>query len=456
MSSHLRVLVGFVAAVILDARAFAAAGEPLVPDAVQLPPVLHLEDTLQIFRQRGLDLLIVDAAVQSAVADVRVAGAVPNPGLSLGYGRSFAKRLGDPGADPPTSDSWVIEKDPVLSAGLSDQAALQSIVFGKRGLRIDVAQAAVNAARLTRVDAQRTLESQLKQAFLIALIARDTLKFAREVQRASTQMLDLTQTRYNAGAISEADLARIRTAKLESDQAVDTTFQNYRLAQVALAFLLGVRSTVPDFEVEEPELLHYVLPQALSNVTKDALLESAFANRPDLRAIRFQQQRAQSSIGLAKRMRIPDIALNLTYTQQGTVEGQAITPPTLTFGISAPLPIFYQQQGEIQKAEADYRTQALQYAKVQAQVAADIESGYAAFTSSEQLVKRMESGGLLASARRARDLVSIQYQKGAASLLEFLDAQRTYIGTYVEYLQDLTIYWTAVFKLEQAVGTRLQ
>jgi len=68
----------------------------------------------------------------------------------------------------------------------------------------------------------------------------------------------------------------------------------------------------------------------------------------------------------------------------------------------------------------------------------------------------METGGLLASVKRARDLVSIQYQKGAASLLEFLDAQRTYIGTNVEYLQDLTIYWTAVFKLEQAVGTKLQ
>jgi cobalt-zinc-cadmium efflux system outer membrane protein len=266
----------------------------------------------------------------------------------------------------------------------------------------------------------------------------------------------LIQTRYNAGAISEADLARIRTAKLESDQAVDTTLQNYRATQVGLAFLLGVRSSVPDFEVDEPALLHYSAPTTVGNLSKETLLQSAFENRPDLRAIRFQQQRAESSISLAKRMVVPDIALNLAYTQQGTVEGVAITPPTVTFAISAPLPILYQQQGEIQKAEADYRTQSLQYAKVQATVASDIETAHVAFTSAEQLVKRMESGGLLESARRARDLVSIQYQKGAASLLEFLDAQRTYIGTNVEYLQDLTLYWTAVFKLEQAVGTKAQ
>ncbi len=81
----------------------------------------------------------------------------------------------------------------------------------------------------------------------------------------------------------------------------------------------------------------------------------------------------------------------------------------------------------------------------------DVETAHAAFVSSEQLVKRME-GRLLERSARAKDLVSFQYQKGAASLLEFLDAQRTYIATNIEYLQDLTAYWMAVFKLEQAVG----
>jgi len=65
-------------------------------------------------------------------------------------------------------------------------------------------------------------------------------------------------------------------------------------------------------------------------------------------------------------------------------------------------------------------------------------------------------GGLLERARRARELVSVQYQKGAASLLDFLDAQRTFIATNVEYLQDLALYWGAVFKLEQAVGEDLR
>ena len=65
-------------------------------------------------------------------------------------------------------------------------------------------------------------------------------------------------------------------------------------------------------------------------------------------------------------------------------------------------------------------------------------------------------GRLLERVKRARDLVSLQYQKGAASLLEYLDAQRTFIANNVEYLSDLASYWTAVYQLEAAVGMDLR
>jgi cobalt-zinc-cadmium efflux system outer membrane protein len=63
---------------------------------------------------------------------------------------------------------------------------------------------------------------------------------------------------------------------------------------------------------------------------------------------------------------------------------------------------------------------------------------------------------LLERARKARDLVQVQYQKGAASLLDLLNAQRTYTATRGEYAQDLANYWIAVGLLEQATATRLK
>jgi len=60
------------------------------------------------------------------------------------------------------------------------------------------------------------------------------------------------------------------------------------------------------------------------------------------------------------------------------------------------------------------------------------------------------------AAERAFSITRLQYDKGAATLMDFLDAQRTYIATNVEYLQDLANYWTAVYQVEEAVGMELR
>ena len=140
--------------------------------------------------------------------------------------------------------------------------------------------------------------------------------------------------------------------------------------------------------------------------------------------------------------------------QTGTASS-AIQPPTLSFGLSAPLPVFYQMQGDIRKAQADYNTQALTQAQTTAQVVSDVETAYAAFGTSKLLVERME-GTFLEQAKLAKDITERQFHGGTATLMDFLDAYRTYVATNLEYLQDLTNYWTAVFQLEQAVGSDLR
>jgi cobalt-zinc-cadmium efflux system outer membrane protein len=206
--------------------------------------------------------------------------------------------------------------------------------------------------------------------------------------------------------------------------------------------------------VTAPDLEHFAVPPGLAAPDPDALLAAAREARPDLAAALRQRERTEAALALARRQRFPDVSLSFNYSQQGTTPS-ATTPPTFTFGVSIPIPLLYRQQGEIRRAEADLASQSIASAKVEAQVATDVESGLADWQAAGSLARRME-GGLLERARRARDLVEIQYRKGAASLLDFLDAQRTYVATSAEYRQDLVAYWTAVFKLEQAVGRSLR
>jgi cobalt-zinc-cadmium efflux system outer membrane protein len=436
-----------LALIALPARAETLAPPPL-------PSRLSLEEALHLFRQHGLDLLIAEATIQSAEGSLRQARQVFNPNLTYEFGHLFNYTAEIVCKDAPYQCS-----PNVHTLTLSDNNALEDLIVGKRGLRISVAEAALRAARMARADAQRTLEFQLKSQYMQAVLAQDSLDFAMEVQKGWNKTLDLSNLRYQKGAISEADQAVIETAKLEADQAVSQARQALLVAKAGVAFLLGVRDKLPQFDVAQ-DLPRFYVPPHIAAATSESLLKEAFELRPDLKAQKAQRERAVASVKQARRARFPDLALQVGFSEAASgssLNGNSgsTVPPTLSVGISGNIPIFYQQQGEIKQAEADLRTQTIALEKNTAQVISDIGTAHANYMATRELVERME-GRLLDRARLARDLIKLQYEKGAASLLDYLVAQRTFIATNVEYLGDLANYWTAVFQLEQAVGTELR
>ncbi|HLK89676.1 MAG TPA: TolC family protein [Polyangia bacterium] len=418
------------------ARPAAAAELPAEP---AIPATLTLAQALTLFRAHGLDLLIAEAAAQGAEGDAIAAGAIQNPSVSGGFYHSFFSD-----GEFSTHNGWFV--------GVGDSNAIVDTLSGKRGLRRDVANNALAAARLGRADAQRTLELQVKQSYFQAVAAGAALDFARETAESTGHTFDLNQIRYKSGAISEVDLSRTETAKLEAEQAVDAATLAVRTAKVQLAFLLGQRHAFNDFTIDASQL-RFATPAALADTSVPRLVDRAMESRPDLRAQESQRARAAQAVALARRQRFPDLGLGVQYAEQGTGPS-AISPPTLEISLTGSLPLFYQQQGEIKKAEADARTQDAQAAKLRAQVVADVENAFAGYQTAQHQVQRME-GRLLNRAQRAKELVELQYQKGAASLLEYLDAQRTYVATKGEYIQDLTAYWNAIFQIEAATATQV-
>jgi cobalt-zinc-cadmium efflux system outer membrane protein len=434
----------------------ASEGGPELPPPEDLPQLLRLEDALKVFRARGFGILLAEAAVVSAEGVERAASYVANPQLNAGYGRvlNYPTNGVCPGTGTgPTNPAINGCSADQYTIGLSDNAAIEDSLSGKRNLRVKVARSALAAARLNRADAERTLVFQVKSGYFQVVQARAAYEFAKEVQQSSQHELDLNQERLTSGKINDGDFERIRQTTLEAMQGVDTSFQNLRQAKVALGFLLGVRGRIPDFDVDK-DALKFVVPATIGSNNADGLLRVAFEKRPDLRALGFQEERAKASIALAKRQVFPDISIGVQYTQTGTTPS-AIQPPTLGVSLTGNLPIFYQQQGEIRQAQADYTTQALTRGQTTSQVVSDVENAYAAYVGSRTLVERMETA-LLASAKKALDITKLQWLAGKANLTDYLDARQAFIQTNVEYIGDLTNYWTAVAQLEQAVGTELR
>jgi len=443
MLTYHRPLKGSAAALL--AIALSSPAVSLANDAAEppsLPAHLGMQDALRLFRERGFDLIVADATVDSTRGDAQIASAIPNPALSGGVGRSFGfNSTTCPGC---SALAW--------SAGVSDQSALFDTFSGKRRLRSRTAELALSVARQNRADTQRTLESMLRQQYLQAVYARDALDLAHESQGRLGHVLELNQARFQHGAISQVDALKVETEKLEADQEVERAELALAEAKYDLAFLLGVRGRVPDFEVDV-DLPPYRVPDDLGHATVDSLLERARKQRPDLAAANLQHDRAGAALQSAQRLRFPDMALSLGLSGQGA-GSDVSSPPTVSLGLTLTPPLFYRFQGEVQKAQADLRVQDTLLAKTEAQIVYDVTGALAQFQSTRRRVERAEHG-LLDRARRTRDLVQIQYEKGAASLLEYLDAQRMLIETTQGYLRDLADYWLAVVLIGEAVGLEL-
>jgi cobalt-zinc-cadmium efflux system outer membrane protein len=439
------VFVGAVAMVVASpAPAQTIGTSAAVPRPVELPSVLTLDESVNILRAKGLDLLIANAQIISSEGDVLVASAIANPNVNAAAGPAFNYNAHVPGCSgcQPYAVQW----------GISDNGALVDFLAGKRGLRVESARAALASAKLARADALRNLEAQVKQQYVQVALAKRSVDFASEVDHTLDQLVELNRRRY-PGVIDEGALARVEVQKLEADQALDSAKLGLRQARVGLAFLLGVRGGVPDFDVEG-DVLKFRVPAALAGATEQSLIERSLALRPDLQQLAYERKRADASLRLAQRQRFPDVALQAQYTQLG--QGQNVGQPmNLVVGLSVTLPVFYQQQGEIRRAHADVDVQALTQVKTQAQIVSDVGTAYAAYVASKTLVERMETS-LLGRAKTARDIVEIQHRAGTVPLMDFLDAERTYIATNVEYFQDLAAYWTAIFQLEQATATELR
>jgi cobalt-zinc-cadmium efflux system outer membrane protein len=429
---------------------FSGAARAEVPaGAEELPRSLSLADAENLFLTRGLDLLIAEYGAEGAEGDVRAAGAHPNPGLDVGvaYTPPLHRDVIYSGISPNVPNSlWG------LSIGVTDNAAISDQLSGKRSLRIEAASKALAAARLNVDEVKRQGLGQLRLAYVAAVMANLDLVDIKDSFQTYDEQLKLNQKRYDEGALGGLDLSRATQAQTEAMQSIDQAESGRKQALASLLFLLGVRGG--GLEVALTTTFEYAPLAKLKEATLPWLVQQARANRADAKIAAANLEQAQVLLRQARRARVPDIALSLGYAEQ-CGSGSCSSQPAFSAGLQSNLPLFYQQQGEIRRAESNIKAAQRSLDKVDAQVLLDVTGAFAAYTAAKSQVERMESK-LLQQARVSRDLAQHLYQRGAASFIDFMDAQRAFVSSRLEYHQDLANYWGAVYQLEQATATPLR
>jgi len=360
-----------------------------------------LAEAQRIAFQRNWDLLAAQSDVDLAVAQKIVAKEFPNPTLALStqkidVDRSSATRLGN--------GFWERSYDSIFAVNQLFE------VGGKRASRKQSAAAGLEGAGARLQDARRVLNQAVAKSYITVLLADLNVQILRRSADSLRNEARIAETRFKAGDISLADRSQIEIAARRLELDADAARASAVTARIGDERLLG--SGKPEGTWEPVDGLDNL---ASADVPQIGGLDIP---RPDWAAAEAARKKAEADLKLQRAMRVPDPTVFVQYEHE-----PADQPNTIGLGVSFPLPLWNHNRGNIMAAEAARKAAEQQVAKTRANIAAEIVSARVAYDSAEARLRQYQ-GEILQSSAEILKTVSFAYQKGGASLLDLLSAQR--------------------------------
>lgn len=427
------LLIALSLSVTLRAQSPPAPSAPAPPaQALAQKPgaaLITLDEAIQMALRHNHSLLAARTTIQQSEAEETTANLRPNPVL-----------MGDaqflPIFQPSQFNSDYIDNTAQFDLGLS-------YLFERGKKRQHRLQAAKDQTAMTRslvADSERSLTFNVASAFINVELAESTLALASQDLKSFQNTVDISEARYKAGDISEDDLLKIKLQLLQFQADVSAA----RLARVQglsdLRQLLGYESVDANYDVAGA----FDYMPVKGNL--DDFQAKALQTRPDLRAAQQGVAAAQSQYALQKAISKQDVTGQVSYTHLSYSNNISL------FG-QIPLPVFDRNQGEIARTGFAIAQAREQSQFTNGQVLTDVRDAFESVRSNDEILQIYRSG-YLDEAKQSRDINEYSYRHGAASLLDFLDAERSYRSVELAYRQALASYLIAVEQLREAVGTR--
>ena len=310
----------------------------------------------------------------------------------------------------------------------------------KRTRRLEAAKAATAVTRSQVTDNERGVAFQVGSLFINAQLAESTLELAQTDLSSFQKTVDISETQYKDGRISENDYLKIRIQLLQFQTDVQQALLNRAQALSDLRQQLGYESVPADYDVAGEFEYRPLL------ITIEDLQAKALQNRPDLRAAVLGVTAANTQYSLAKATGKQDPTISANYSHANGIS-------SATWSFSIPLAIFDRNQGNIAQTRIAIRQAEEQQKAASGQVLTDVRDAYDGMQESARIAQLYKSN-YLEVAQKSRDISEYAYRRGAVALLDFLDAERSYRATQLAYRQAVAAYLTNLEQLRQAVGTR--
>ena len=400
-----------------------------------IPSRLTLEEAIRLAVARNPSLAAVRNEIEALEGDSVAASQRLNPAVSI------------------EEDNFPIRANPGRFFGTQEITLRFDYEIergGRRQLRTQSAEQAVGAQKLTYQDEVRRIELEVKHAFSRIVLAKSNLETSRSILEQAERMIELNRVRLQQGDISALDLNRIELEKLRFQDDVFQADLMLRNSRTSLLALLNAPDLSQDVDVAgtlpvTDQISEAGLPP---RAPLDELFRIASQKRPDIASVLQQNARADTETRLQRAIRSPNVTVGGGY-KRNAIDNSFVV------GVTLPLQVFNRNQGGILRVDAEQKRSANLQAALQKQIQLEVQQAFNAVEINRQRVEFIRTQHL-GKAEQTSKVTLTSYNLGGATLIDYLDAQRTYRDALRIYNQALFDERISLYELASAIGSGVE
>lgn len=387
---------------------------------------LNFASYLSEVREKNLNYAAQKYNVSMTEASILTAGLFPDPQLEMetsdnGVSKKMGYTIG-------TSVNWTLE------------------LGQKRKARIETAKNQAEYSKLQLQDFLRNLIADASVGYIEALKTKALVDIQKDSYLSMHQLATSDSIRYRLGAISQVTS---RQSKLEASSLLNDLYKAESISRQSFSALFIFLGT----DQQEKEISGNFKAFNRDFNSEDLILE-AVNTRSDLLASKQNIHTAASLIKLEKANRIIDLGLSVGAEHSTWATNEIAPSPAVNaikLGASIPLKFSNRRNADLKIAEIGRKQAETEYKQIENSIRTEVMQAYYQYQATQKHLKQFDNG-MLSEAKSIQDGTIYSYQRGESSILEVLNAQRTYNDIRQRYIETLADNAVALIELERKTG----
>lgn len=382
---------------------------------------LSFKEALIIAQRNNLRYQAEKLNIEASKADIKTATIRPNPSFNIAWQQI-------PNLRYAAENSSLFAPD---NRQLTYQVSQVIPIANQRKYKIQQANENYRLNELMLNDFQRNLYGEVAQKWLDVWFAEIKLKIIDKAKVNSDSLLHINENRLKNQVITSTEYLRTQIVDEQYGLMYLNAVQNLAAENQNLLLLLGTNDSI--HIDERRELIDLLIPIQL-----DSLMDYAISNRSDLLISKLESANANTNLLLQKATAIPQPEVGISYSTQNKV-------PYVGAFVAIPIPVFDRNQGEIAKASINInQANALQNANEKA-VRTEVLNAYRAFIAGKTTFEKYDE--LHRKSENVLEIVRMSYLKGGTTILDYLEAQKSWFDMETQYYEALYNYRNSFLQL---------